>query len=109
MEPESNKTIIYNERTAVDPLTRGQTVLVRGMGNSMTPILKSGEVVQVVPIKPDTSIVKGDVVVAKVIGNVYLHKVTAIRNTKTGKIYQIGNNHGYKNGWTHKIIGKAIL
>lgn len=101
----SHKRTIYNERTAVEPLLmRGATVLVRGTGNSMTPLIKSGEVVEVAPA---TEVKKGDIVLAKVNGRVYLHKVSAIKQRKNSTLFQISNNHGHINGWTTEVYGKV--
>ena len=98
------KEQVYNERTAVVPLSEGKSVLVKGIGNSMTPRLISGQIVRVDPITKDVVLSKGDVVLAKVNGSLYLHKITAIR----GGQYQISNNHGHVNGWTTKVYGKAL-
>ena len=86
----------YNERGAIEPLSRGETVEVRGVGNSMTPILRSGEIVTMEPLDTLEELRRGDVVIAKVHGHVYLHLVRAVR---AGEV-QIGNNHGHINGWT---------
>lgn len=99
-----NETI-YNERTAIQPLQEGKSCLVKGIGNSMTPLLISGQIVRVDPITPDVILSKGDVVLARVRGSIYLHRVSAIRNGK----YQISNNHGHVNGWATKIYGKARI
>lgn len=98
-----NEEIVYNERTAVEPLKIGQSVLVKGIGNSMTPRFVSGQIVRVDPITEDTVLSKGDAVLAKVKGRFYLHKITAIRLP----LYQISNNHGHVNGWTKQIFGKV--
>ncbi len=100
-----NTGTVYNERTAITPLLEGKSVLVRGIGNSMTPRLLSGQIVRVDPINSDTILKKNDVVLAKVKGNFYLHKITAIKLP----LYQIGNNHGHINGWTKQIYGKVRL
>ena len=68
----------------------------------MTPILLSGDVVTVDPITSDTKLEKGDIVIAKVRGRVYMHLIKAVRNGE----YLIGNNHGRENGWTKQIYGK---
>jgi len=66
-------------------------------GNSMTPKIKSGATVRIK--KVDQSAYKvGDIVYTKVVGNFYLHLISAIDETK-GR-YQISNNHGHVNGWT---------
>lgn len=88
----------YNERTAVEPLRRGETVEVRGVGNSMTPLLTSGQTITMEPVTSDTELKKGDVVLAKVNGRHYMHKITGLR----GDLVQISNNHGHVNGWTSR-------
>lgn len=45
-------------KTTIQKLLAGETVIVKGKGNSMTPKLKSGEAVIVEPITPDTMIKK---------------------------------------------------
>lgn len=97
------KETVYSERGAVQVLLNKKSCLVHGIGNSMTPILKSGEVVRVNPITEDTVIKKGDIVLCRVNRNTYLHKVTGIK----GNQYQISNNHGHVNGWTTKVYGKV--
>lgn len=94
----------YTERGAVDPLMRGETVRVRGVGNSMTPLLLSGETVTVAPLAPADPLKIGDVVLCKVRGNVYLHRVKAVEKERV----LIGNNHGRINGWTGRarVYGK---
>lgn len=60
---------------------------------------------QLVTVAPITSpIKKGDVVLCKVSGRVYLHLVTGV----DGDRYQISNNFGHVNGWTRTIYGKCI-
>lgn len=89
-------------QTTIQKLLAGETVIVKGKGNSMTPKLKSGEAVIVEPITPDTIIKKRDIVLCKVKGHIYLHLVTGI----SGDMYKISNNHGHDNGWTRQIYGK---
>jgi signal peptidase I len=83
-------------------LQEGKTVTFRPHGNSMTPLIKSGQEVTVFPLR-DSVLCLGDIVLCKVEGRYYLHKITAI----DGDRVQIGNNHGYINGWTsrNKIYG----
>lgn len=76
-------------------LMEGQTCLVQGFGNSMTPILKSGQVCEVKPVTDHATLKKGDIVLCKVNGHVYLHMISAIRD----KQFQISNNHKHINGW----------
>lgn len=86
-------------------LKNGEECIVIGYGQSMTPILKSGQAVKVTPAN-DLELNKNDIVFCKVAGHYYLHKITAIKN---GKTYQISNNHGHVNGWIsrNQIFGKV--
>lgn len=83
-----------NEITA-QHLKKGETCKVIGYGQSMTPILRSGQPVIVVPLTDERILKKNDIVLCKVKGNYYLHKISAIKN---GCSYQISNNHGHVNG-----------
>lgn len=85
---------VYANPTA-EHLKNGQTCKVVGFGQSMTPILKSGQPVICKPVTEDTELKKNDIVLCKVKGNYYLHKISAIKN---GISYQISNNHGHVNG-----------
>ena len=93
----------------------------------MEPQIKSGALCTVVPTHGPTAayVTSGDVVLCKVHGKEYLHKVLAVKrhqkmsdiapDTASGQPndrneYQIGNNKGGINGWikgTH-IYGKLI-
>ena len=81
--------------------------IVVGFGQSMTPILKSGQPVRVVPIDDSISLNKNDIVFVKISGHYYLHKISAIKNDVS---YQILNNNGHINGWVSRnsIYGKAV-
>lgn len=88
-------------------LRNREECIVIGFGQSMTPILKSGQPVRVIPITKDVTLNKNDIVFCKVNGHFYLHKISAIKNNNS---YQISNNHGHVNGWVSKsqIYGKVI-
>ena len=83
-------------------LQLGKRVSFKPKGNSMAPLINSGDLVSVEPIE----LQDGDVVLCKVRGNYLLHKVTA-KDDKKG--FQISNNKGDVNGWTRNIYGKVIL
>ena len=76
-------------------LRNGEVCKVVGYGQSMTPILKSGQPVICKPVTEETELKKNDIVLCKVKGKYYLHKISAIKN---GSGYQISNNHGHVNG-----------
>ena len=72
-------------------------------GNSMVPILESGGLLTFVR---QESYNIGDVVFCKVKGRfIDAHKIT--KKDSIGR-YLISNNHGFDNGWTKNIFGKAI-
>jgi hypothetical protein len=87
-------------------LRAGDTITRRGKGNSMTPIIKSGQKQTLAPVRSLDDIKKGDAVYCKVGRFIFTHKVTAIR----GDQVQISNNHGHVNGWItiDNIYGKLI-
>lgn len=86
----------------IERLEAGETVSFRPKGNSMTPLIKSGDLCTVSPVA-DRQLQRRDIVLCKVAGNQYLHLISAIR----GDEIQISNNHGRVNGWTSrdKIYG----
>ena len=86
----------------VKHLMEGEECIVTGYGQSMTPVLKSGQSVRCIPVTEKTVLKKNDIVLCKVAGHFYLHKISAI---KGGKTFQISNNHGHVNGW----IGKKCI
>lgn len=78
-------------------------VVLKPKGNSMTPLIKSGERIVLSPVLPK-DVAVGDVVLAKVKGRYFIHKVTAI--AADGR-FQISNNHGHVNGWARMVYGKV--
>lgn len=87
----------------VRELSEGRSVTLKPHGNSMTPIIQSGQRIVLSPIDPQ-DVQVGDAVLAKVKGNYYIHKVTAIGDD--GR-FQISNNHGHVNGWSRQVFGKV--
>ncbi|MBE1468753.1 hypothetical protein [Kibdelosporangium phytohabitans] len=63
----------------------------------MVPLIRSRQLVTIAPVDT-TMLAVDDVVLARVAGTVYLHRVTAI----AGERVQIGNNRGRVNGWTNR-------
>lgn len=113
-----------NLKAQIPLLQAGQILKIRPKGNSMTGRINSGQLVTIEPITDHNSLQKGDIVLCKVNGNVYLHLISAIvvaksrgpgiidsAGTKAGELrFQISNNHGYVNGWTlaKNVYGKVI-
>jgi hypothetical protein len=77
----------------VAAVQRGETVELRPSGHSMEPIIRHRQKVRVAPLMRESAV--GDVVLARVRGHLYLHRVNAIR----GNQYQIANQRGHVNGW----------
>jgi hypothetical protein len=85
----------------------GATVQFRPAGSSMVPLIRSRELVTVAPVDP-TRLEVGDIVLAKVAGQVYLHLVSALDRGR-GRV-QISNNRGRVNGWTthERVYGICV-
>jgi hypothetical protein len=85
----------------LEKLQRGETITTSEKGNSMVPLIKSGQEHILEPATWETVEV-GDIAYCKVKGNWYTHIVTA-KNDNRG--CQISNNSGYVNGWTKAVYG----
>ena len=90
----------------MERLAKGETVSFRPHGNSMVPIIRSGQLVTLAPVTDPSSVSVGDAVFCRVNGRLMLHKVTALRDGRA----QISNNHGHVNGWTglEKVYGRVV-
>jgi hypothetical protein len=113
-----------NTERLIDRLQAGETVHHRGKGNSMIPIIYSGQKQTLKPIlypgrakalnmKKEEFITRdqlnvGDAVLCKVRGSVFTHLITAIRGEGDDREFQISNNHGRVNGWTRQVYGLCI-
>lgn len=86
----------------INELNTNKTGEMKCFGNSMTPILKSGG--KMTFVKQDNYEI-GDIVFCKVKGRfIDAHKIIK-KDLQKG--YLIANNHGWENGWTKTIYGKA--
>ncbi|WP_285634735.1 hypothetical protein [Lentzea sp. NBRC 102530] len=86
-------------------VAQGERVQFRPTGSSMVPLIVSRQLVTVAPV--DTAKLEvDDIVLVRVAGTVYLHRVTAI----AGQRVQIGNNRGGINGWTSRdrVFGLCV-
>lgn len=88
----------------LEKLQNGETFTTSEKGNSMVPLIYSG---QEHVIEPATweNVGVGDIVYCKVSGSYYTHLVKA-KNQQRGCL--IGNNKGGINGWTKNVYGKVI-
>lgn len=87
----------------LEKLQAGETIITSEKGNSMVPLIKSGQDHELSPVSID-NVVVGDIVYCKVKGRFYTHLVKA-KDPKKG--CQIGNNKGNINGWTKQVYGKV--
>lgn len=88
-----------SETFAYGVLQRGaERVILKPRGHSMEPLIMDRQQVTVKRLHDDDVLSVGDIVLARVRGHIYLHKITAI----DGERVQISNNHGRVNGWTHR-------
>lgn len=90
----------------VEKLEKGECIISREPGNSMTPILMSREPVILEPISDWNEFKEGDIAYVKIHGRFYTHLVHGV---DINKGLLIGNNHGHKQGWSKKVYAKAHL
>ena len=85
-------------------LMNGESFKTKAFGNSMTPLLNSGQEHYLEPLDWRQARI-GDILYCKVKGRYYTHLVHAIDKVKG---VQIGNNKGRINGWTKQVYGRVI-
>ena len=88
----------------LERLQNGETFVTSEKGNSMVPLINSGQDHKLAPAKWE-DVEPGNIVYCKVNGRFYTHLVKA-KDPKKG--VQIGNNKGGINGWTKQVYGKVI-
>lgn len=91
---------------AIRRLQAGETVIIHPRGHSMMPVIRSGQAVTVSPVG-DTPLAVGDVVLCRVHGRDYLHRIGAMGP----RGYLISNAAGRPNGWVSRrgIFGRAHM
>jgi hypothetical protein len=92
-----------NKNYKLEKLQNGESFVTSEKGNSMIPLIKSGQEHVLSPVKIE-DVTVGDIVYCKVHGRFYTHLVKAIDPLKG---CQIGNNRGNINGWTKNVFGKV--
>ena len=89
-------------------LQSGRIIQRKEKGNSMVPLIRSGQPHTLEPVRDLAALQVGDIVFCKVRGHYYTHLISAIRKNKDQLEFQISNNHGHVNGWTRNVYGKVI-
>lgn len=92
-----------NIEIKINRLRNGETIKTSEKGNSMVPLIKSGQEHILAPATWEQAEI-GDMVFCRVKGNHYTHLVKA----KSERGLLIGNNHGRINGWTKAVFGKVV-
>lgn len=87
----------------IEKLLAGETIINKESGNSMLPIIKSKQPVEIEPATWE-NVEVDDIVYVKVHGNIYTHLVKAKDSVK-GVL--IGNNKGGINGWSKNVYGRV--
>ncbi len=93
-----------NKNWKIEKLAQGETFITKEKGNSMVPLIHSGQEHKLAPAKWE-DVEVGDIVYCKVKGNLFTHIVKA-KDLNKGCL--IGNNRGGVNGWTKQVFGKVI-
>lgn len=88
----------------LERLQNGESFITSEKGNSMVPLIKSGQKHKLAPATWE-EVEVGDIAYCKVKGSFYTHLVTA-KDDKKG--CQISNNKGRVNGWTKAVFGVVI-
>ena len=88
----------------LEKLQSGESIVTSEKGNSMVPLIKSGQHHKLSPATWEEVNVD-DLVYCKVNGRLYTHLVKA---KDPNKGCQIGNNRGHINGWTKQVFGKVV-
>lgn len=98
--------VINDIEEAVEWLKNGRTIARFEYGDSMYPLLESGEYCIIEPIKDLNKIEDGDTVLCEVGGRLMTHMVMMKSNTsKETPYFLIGTTSLYAYGWTNKIYG----
>lgn len=99
--------VIQDISIAMDMLVAGNTIARYEFGDSMMPILSSGQFCKIVPLKEGDEVKQGDAVFAYVNGYLGTHLVWMISETNGKKYYCIATTQGSILGWTDSIYGIA--
>lgn len=88
----------------LEALQKGESIVTSEKGNSMVPLIFSGQEHKVDPVDSWEEVEIDDIVYCKIRGRYYTHLVKA-KDNKKGCL--IGNNKGGTNGWTKQVFGKV--
>lgn len=99
--------VIQEEFMACECLSNGREVVRYEFGDSMFPILKSGQFCKLTPLKKGEEVNVGDCVFSLINGTPNTHMVWQKIKTYEGIWYCIATTQGSVMGWTQEILAKA--
>ena len=100
--------VVNDINTAISELKHGNKIARFEYGNSLMPILESGEYCIVEPIKNIEDVKVGDVVVCNVSGHPMTHMVMMVSDSSSEKpFFSIGDTSLHFYGWTSDVYGIA--
>jgi hypothetical protein len=87
---------MINRAAAPQVLSEKGNAIIKAAGNSMQPIMTTGDTLYLKKVDP-SKLRKGDAVFCKINGNKFVHLITGVDSK--GSRFQISNNRGHVNGW----------
>ncbi len=100
----------FDPRRMMRDLSSGREILIRCSGNSLSPLIRYGELVRIEPMadpERQKAVQVGDIVAALMPeGKLYCHIVQSISEGENDRNYTIINNRGFVNGVTSRIFGR---
>ena len=103
--------VYNNENEALEHILMGEEVARFEFGDSMMPILESGQYCKLIPIKNEDEVKVGDAVFCNLNGYLMTHMVLMKSNSSYGKPKFLISSSGLSvYGWTEKVyaIAKGI-
>ena len=99
--------VVQDPREVVERLAAGETIARFEYGDSMYPVLVSGEYAKLTPVTSLDEVKVGDAVCCNVMNNFMTHRVISEHTTPEGKCFQIGDTWGHIYGWTDIVYAIA--
>lgn len=98
--------VVQNIDEVVKSISDGETIARFEFGNSMRPVLCSGQYARLVPLHGSDDVQIGDAVFCNVGGYWMTHMVW--NKNRHSKQYLIGSSSGEMYGWTDIVLATAI-
>lgn len=97
--------VVQDSEEVLDALKNGETIARFEYGDSMKPMLVSGEYCILEPITKQPQV--GDAVFCRVNGYLMTHMVWVVSNIADKPYYLIGGSNGSLYGWTNEVYAIA--